>query len=126
MSCGTVFVTTTSSIGDSSINLGASADNIPCVAKTYILYAPLSFRINEASTNDLTSSEMRKQLLLHFSETDINSQFLLIEKFETPMNNYLLPSMSSTIIAILPPTSPTTCMAGFSLAANWGSTTPKN
>ena len=57
MSCGTVFVTTTSSIEDSSINLGASADKIPCVANTYILYAPLSLRIKDASTKDLTSSK---------------------------------------------------------------------
>ena len=31
----------TSSIGESSIFRGASAERIPCVAKTYILYAPL-------------------------------------------------------------------------------------
>ena len=38
--------------------------------------------------------------------------------------NTSLPSMSSTIMAILPPTSPTTCIAGFSLAASCGRTTP--
>lgn len=58
ISCGIVFVTTTSSIADSSIRRGASEDSRPWVAMTKILYAPLSFRVSAAARKLSTSSMM--------------------------------------------------------------------
>lgn len=100
-----MLVTTTSSIGDSSIKRGASELSKPCVAKTYILYAPRSFNTSAAATNDATSSiksscvSNRREIELDFFHSDNSNQW-----------------QPTTIIAIRPPTSPTTFIGGFSLA----------
>ena len=75
---------------------------------------------------------MRRQKIVHHLKMKILSAPLIIETSGQLVVRYKsiqladLPSISSTIMAIRPPTSPTTCIAGFSFAANWGSTTPEN
>ena len=51
------------------MSLGASFDRIPCVARAYILYAPLSLRTTAASTNDWTSSMRSSTMMAIFPAT---------------------------------------------------------